>query len=129
MKDRLTKLILQSDILCDSCGENAPSHCAEALADYLLKRGVSVPLCGIGEKVYAMYDISNYDFNGKQRQRNCMITSLGSKRKPARSNYGFLYDITRIEIREIDYRKCYENLIGKTIFLTREEAEQVLKSR
>lgn len=42
MKERLIELITNSDILCDSCGENTSSYCAEYLADYLLANGVMV---------------------------------------------------------------------------------------
>lgn len=40
MRDRLRKLILESEILCHTCGDDTDSYCAEALADYLLKNGV-----------------------------------------------------------------------------------------
>lgn len=37
---RIKKLILESEILCNSCGESTSSYCAEALADYLVANGV-----------------------------------------------------------------------------------------
>lgn len=37
---RIKKLILDSEILCNSCGESTSSYCAEALADYLVANGV-----------------------------------------------------------------------------------------
>ncbi len=49
MRDRLIKLINQSDILCDTCGESTSSYCAEAIADYLIKSGVIVPPCKVGD--------------------------------------------------------------------------------
>lgn len=36
----IKKLILDSGILCDSCGESTNSYCAEALADYLVANGI-----------------------------------------------------------------------------------------
>lgn len=45
MRDRLRKLILESEILCHTCGESTDSYCAEALADYLIKNGVIVTPC------------------------------------------------------------------------------------
>lgn len=45
MLDRLKKLILESDILCHTCGENTDSYCAEYLAEYLIENGVIVPPC------------------------------------------------------------------------------------
>ena len=36
----IKKLILDSGILCDICGESTDSYCAEALADYLVANGI-----------------------------------------------------------------------------------------
>lgn len=36
---QIKKLIMDSGILCDSCGESTSSYCAEALADYLVANG------------------------------------------------------------------------------------------
>ena len=100
----------------------------EYVVDFLIENGATIPICDIGTKVYAIYDVSKYDFNGKQRQRDCMVTSFGSKYRPARTSYGILHSINNLEIREIEYKKSYKNLIGKTIFLTRGEAEQALRT-
>lgn len=98
----------------------------EYVADFLIKNGATIPLCDIGTKVYAIYDVSKYEFNGKQRQRDCMVTSFGSKYRPARTTYGILHDINNLEIREVEYKKSYQSLIGKTVFLTKEEAKNAL---
>ena len=45
MRDRLIELIIKSDILCHTCGENSYSYCAETIADYLLENGVIVTPC------------------------------------------------------------------------------------
>lgn len=39
-EQQIKKLILDSGILCDSCGESTSSYCAEALAAYLVENGV-----------------------------------------------------------------------------------------
>lgn len=43
MRSRLIELILNSEILCNTCGESTNTYCAEALADHLLANGVIVP--------------------------------------------------------------------------------------
>lgn len=40
MRDRLKKLILESDILCHTCGESTDTYCAEALADHFIANDV-----------------------------------------------------------------------------------------
>ena len=115
MKERLIELLSGKSL--DTTAD------VEYVAEFLLENGIVVPLCDIGTKVYGIYDVSKYDYNGKQKQRDCMVTSFGSKYRPARTTYGLLHNITSLEIREIEYKKSYNNLIGKTIFLTRQEAE------
>ena len=69
MRDRLIELLSGKslDTLAD----------VEYVADFLLENGVTVPICDVGRKVYAIYDVSKYDFNGKQKKCDCMVTSLG----------------------------------------------------
>lgn len=104
MRDKLIELIQESDILCNSCGENSSSYCAEFLADYLLANGVIVPSCKVGDKLYrcnqfdeiVQYTVKNI---------NCEI------------------------ITENPYN-CFDiSNVGKCLFLTKEEAEKALKER
>ena len=60
-RERLIELISKSEILCNTCGENTNSYCAEALADYLLANGVIVPPCKVGDR-YVM-DTAKTIFN------------------------------------------------------------------
>ena len=41
IREKLIELISGSGILCEICGENTLSYCAEALADHLLTNGVT----------------------------------------------------------------------------------------
>ncbi|MGM9936619.1 MAG: hypothetical protein ACI38A_04690 [Candidatus Ornithomonoglobus sp.] len=108
MRERLIELILKSDILCDTCGENSSLFCIEALADYLLANGVIVPPCKLGDGIYiTVKDTIPYVTN--ELVERFFITN------------------------KVQYVKCYSGAIylfrdfGKTIFLTREEAERALK--
>ena len=78
----------------------------EKIADYLLENGVIVPSCKIGQAIFRIDDKSVFDW----------------------------WDVEHIEIyaEEIVYiddsgNQFTDEDIGKTVFLTREEAEQALK--
>lgn len=76
----------------------------EEVADYLLANGVIVPPCEVGSKVYWQ------NMGGKITEATVI------KLLQARVDNGFEYDIPFEEI-------------GKTIFLTREEAEKALEDK
>ncbi len=52
MRKEIEELIIQSGILCNTCGENSPSYCAEALVDLLIDNGVVFPPCKKGDTVF-----------------------------------------------------------------------------
>ena len=98
MRDRLIELL---------CGHymNTTSD-AEEVADYLLENGVIVPPCKVGDTVYRIDDKQVYDW----------------------------WQVEHIEIYadEIVFvddsdNEFTEDDIGKTVFLTKEEAEKVLR--
>ena len=111
MRDRLIKLLQLNphfDVLWFGGWEE--------IADYLLENGVIVPPCKVGQIVYQIqptrkrvqaYEVTAYKFNGR--------------------SYFFSWVLK-------DREGFYENVegfsdiqIGKTVFLTREEAEKALK--
>ena len=86
----------------------------EKIADYLLANGVIIPPCKVGDTVWLIPT-----YNGKPYCGVCVdkvqmigITSRGVHIK-ARNHH--------------DHNKMY--MLGKSIFLTKEEAEQALKER
>lgn len=87
-----------------------------AFAEYLLANGVIVPPLDVGQKVYTFYNVSLWD----KRRRNAMIISFKVFERINPEN---------IEIREKTYKKSYAAHLGKTVFLTREEAEKALAER
>ena len=51
-REKLIEIIMTSEILCDDCGENTASYCAEALADHLIANGVTfAPDISVGDKL------------------------------------------------------------------------------
>jgi hypothetical protein len=117
MRERLRKLIYKSDILCDTCGESTSSYCAEALANYLLANGVIVPPCKRGDTV--VYPHHQYYEDGEFKPYELTVEKI-TVRQYFDSNFAFECD-NGFVFRDTD--------IGKTVFLTREEAEKALAER
>lgn len=114
MRDRLIELVVQAREECTStscfqCGyrdKEMPKDCVPRLiADHLLANGVVVPPCKVGTVVYRVckqkYPVDSYRMHWEE---DWVILT-----------------------RPFDLSMIPE--IGKTVFLTREEAEQALKGR
>ena len=102
-KERLTALLMVG--AGDCLGKGGALNCSR-LADYLLEHGVIVPPCKVGDRVY--------------RPSDC----LGVVQ--------FVIISFNIYESEMFFTDDSENIIylsdiGKTVFLTREEAEQALR--
>ena len=118
MRDRLKKLILENDILCHTCGENTDSYCAEYLAEYLIENGVIMPPCKAGDAVYWLNfynDLMLYrDKYYEAEVVRIVVTRFGVSCVIRVRGEHATYEIPDVEF-------------GKTVFLTREEAERALK--
>lgn len=147
MRDRLLELIQQADAVCSSrkqcegcAGFGKGADCVDHhIADHLLANGVIVPPCKANDKIFALGAE-----NGVLQIKECTVDYLGFE------------DANSLEVRVMfecdeDCEGCYfsswsqmhcgewtcngeygEGVIpfddfGKTVFLTREEAEQALK--
>ena len=101
MRDRLIELL--SKPIYPKIGADP----AEVVADYLLDNGVIVPPCKVGDTLYYPY---NYGNRVLATTVNRIVTDVNEWLD---TGIGFI---------------PFEN-IGKTVFLTREEAERALKER
>ena len=83
------------------------------IADHLLANGVIVPPCKVGD---TLYDISEFfaDYDCPEMYE---LKDKEMSFEKYKGEYRFTYDCCYI----------YPDEIGKTVFLTREEAEQALK--
>ena len=127
MRERLIKLIKEADDICskkkqcEGCiGLGEGEECINFLiADHLLANGVIVPPCKVGDKTFLLLEKirGGYDIV----ESYCVkITDNG---------YGkyFSMAIDCVEIgNSLEFDLCD---FGKTVFLTREEAEAALKGR
>lgn len=115
MRERLIELIKEVKYtpFKDGCGldvsveHQLPDHAFEAIADRLLAEGVVVPICKVGDKVYQTDGIRIYESTIRE------ITYC--------TNNVLIYDTEKV---------CFDKTaIHKSIFLTKEEAEQALAER
>lgn len=114
MRDRLIELLrsipnMEPQIRGRQNGKTA--YIAAHIADHLLANGVIVPPCKVGQKVYAI----------ARWHGECVIREVDV------CNYTIFDNEWKIVDLYGDYWTM-DNL-GKTVFLTREEAEKVLAER
>lgn len=125
-RDRLIELLLKCDKDNDvlSCFNERPRKkpSAEIIADYLIENGVILTPCKVGDTVYSFCDtfgvilpyfIENFAIGFLDKDRNHWFWEANSY---ATETYELL--------DEIDFDL---DDIGKTVFLTREEAEKALE--
>lgn len=130
MRDRLIELLKNdycpSPMLCDDkCKYINSKDCyTERIADMLLANGVIVPPCKIGDTVYEVIKTKkgNYSHINTSICVGFHIVNAPKKRGHTRQSYIVAY----FSITNAIYHFSFER-IGKTVFFTREEAEQALK--
>lgn len=115
-RERLIELLLKSDPLHErDLDDDLCDGEVEAIADCLLANGVIVLPCKVGDMLYDIYDaVSNGGGNIVEIKVPEIHINLDRRNKPwlIVSNYYFAFE---------DF--------GKTVFLTREEAEKALAER
>ena len=122
MQKRLVELIKQAENDFSKTGKPV-LDIEEYVASHLLANGVIVPPVKVGDKVYRIWSVGKYgkstaEFvvtNVSQIMENIWVMRY---QKQAKS----LYEIPT------NYQ-CNFNDIGKTVFLTKEEAEKALAER
>lgn len=92
-------------------------------ADYLLANGVIVPPCKVGDTVYRVIEMGT-GIHFKQVGRCGIGHSQGYKIVPCEEKIKRF--IRTVEVSKNNFFDICENF-GKTVFLTREEAEAKLK--
>ena len=119
-RERLIELITDYDRTydCEFCTKAKKcEHCGnECLADYLLENSVIVPPCKVGDTVYV---ISRY-YTGTWKIYSCTVEYITKYKSNSFINAVFSRDIN-FGLNIVEF--------GKTIFLTREEAEKALAER
>ena len=129
MRDRLIELISKAREECTSTScfqceyqdKEMPKDCVPSLiADCLITNGVILPPCKVGDTVYVCNRTAGKIF------KNTVVGIFLSGASPHRNGIKCEY---RNICGETSNRKFTFAQIGKTIFLTREEAENALKEK
>ena len=116
--ERLIRLLNDCGVLCNDCGNYGNSYCIEAIADYLLKNGVTVPQCKAGDTVYQVIEKCNPPFGV------CIFSGGYGTDRCRNKEHG---DLCSPYIKEVKFNTNMCNRINDDIFLTYEEAEKTLK--
>lgn len=106
-RDRLIELISQIQYM---------GGLESRLAEHLLANGVILPPCKVGDKVYKIT---------RNKVKECEVVFIGISAKEKCSYFNFVEnyaDGTFYKSYSMDF-----DVIGKTVFLTREEAERKLR--
>ena len=119
-RERLTEIVNNAPFGRGTLGENFIESVSEKIADYLLENGIIVPPVKVGQTVYYIFDgfiepctvevIFLSDYEDKDGNCTCM------------ADIHFDRDDFPYTVAEI-----YFTDIGKTVFLTKEQAEKALK--
>lgn len=98
-----------------------------AIADYLLANNIIVPPCKVGDTVYTLREVSCEDIDGANTE--CEYYGFGTDdrictlEKPQKCPYRYrIFKSLVTEYNLLSFARQW----GKTVFLTREEAEKVL---
>lgn len=129
MRDRLIELLKETfEYTRGVCIDF--DEAAEINADILLANGVIVPPCKLGDTVYVITSCSCEDIDGVHTE--CEFYGYGEDDRictiPKGAKCPYIYRAVACYVTE-------SNLLmftwrwGKTVFLTREEAEKALKER
>ena len=110
MRDRLIELLQE---FTDNNNGGGSNH---GRADYLLENGVIVPPCKLGQTVYLIIDIDN----PARRMLECKVISVSMEET------GMHFQFQTVKKYLYRYGNFDIDDIGKTVFLTKEQAEKAL---
>ena len=139
-RDRLVELLNEAEreycdylALFSEDGYKTPEKSgAEFYADYILADGWTRLPCKMGDRVYRLNDVVLY---GECKHcGHCLVLDYSDPCECERTGQPRKHpDCIQIVEKQIDYKEILLCLahgdFGKTVFLTREEAEQALKER
>lgn len=121
MKDRLIELLEYFPVWHSTLKDRWLPEAIKRLADHLLANGVIVPPCKVGDTVYVVDGTTDGIVEGIITNLEYNIYTNPQEWITVKANYpffGWLEEKNRIDL-----------LLGKTVFLTKEEAEKELERR
>ena len=122
-RKRLEELILEFERTCPETCTGLEKSCAQCVLeqkiDHLLDNGVVVPPCKVGDKVYVTDMYENI-----AKVTECTVLGYDAVDE---NGIGIMEYKPCEYVPYISSVACFLDEIGKTVFLTREEAEAKLK--
>ncbi len=115
MRDRLIELLKAADRYTSGKGITDYNEATADNADNLIENGVIAPPVSVGQKVW--YIKGGYYNSGHKKPCEIEVTEINQKWHGKTVTWGFVANGTRYRFSSI----------GKTVFLTKDEAEQALK--
>lgn len=128
MRERLVRLIKEAH---DGQKYITSDKSINAIADHLIANGVVVPPCKVGDvvyvnpKIWSSWSAINYD-NCFIHSEYFLVADVVSIIKTRKQNLIKLKVYNRTTYTP-EYKRYPISSIGKTVFLTKEEAERALK--
>ncbi len=133
MRDRLIELLRnapRTDTVYGDIKLDKPVQTLQTITDHLLANGVIVPPCKVGDVVYGFRECSCEDIDGVYTQ--CEFYGYGLEDRictiPKGKKCPHQYRIEKYSVTEANLL-LFTRIWGKTVFLTREEAEKALAER
>lgn len=132
-RERLIELLMQGDIAASKQGVFNCCMCrreAETIADYLLESGVIVPPVKVGDIVYIDNAPHNVAYIMIEEDGISYCAKYDCDEYECCKECPFAKEISFGEVimcEGNEYHEFTASDIGKTVFLTREEAEKALK--
>lgn len=138
MKDKLERLVVAGIaryfVMTQGTGKNVNE--AEVIANYLLEKGVIVPPCKVGDTLWKIEDVWHLDdkatwkYHYEKEILEFMVRSISISCN-SKGVWTKKFRICEVKNgKTIDHQRNIEfDDFGKTVFITREEAEKTLAER
>ena len=125
-RDRLIKLICKAPLGFKEFEKQYYKSTIEKMADYLLANGVIVPPCKVGDKVYSLMECTCEDIDGVHTPCEYYTEIAEKMCSHPKGDCPYEYRIAECIVTDMNLLR-FTKKWGKTVFLTKEEAEQKLK--
>lgn len=122
-RERLIELLNEATfgVNVHTLADHLKKETIEAVADHLLSNGVIVPPCMVGDTIYIVDGTTDGIVVGTITQLEQNIYTTPKEWITFKGNYPFF--------GELESKNRVDLLLGKTVFLTKEEAEKALRER
>ena len=132
-RERLTELIMNTPkipVEINGRAQGRTYQTARNIADHLLANGVIVPPCKVGDTVYSITECSCENIDGVYTE--CEFYGHGTDDRictiPNGAKCPYQYRVIECYVTEFNIL-MFAREWGKTVFLTREDAEKALEER